>query len=173
MPPRGLFSSSALLTVLLALFLLTGCGGKDIPPPKEAIELDLTFTADPDINPSLRGRPSPLAVRVFELKATDSFEDADYFTLQTDPQKTLGDALLPGGDKFVIRPGGREIIRRKAHPSTTALAIIAGYRDIPRATWQAIHLVPPPPDVSLFSSPLKIVLEIQLHELEMRLVPQK
>lgn len=157
----------------LLVLLLSACGGKEPVAPREAVLLDLTFLADPDINPSPRGRPSPLAVRVFELKATDVFQDADYFVLQTDPKKTLGDDLLPGGDKFVIRPGAREFVRRTAHPDVTALGIIAGYRDMPGATWQVLYPVPPPPETGFFSSPMKIVLEILLHESEIQIRSMK
>lgn len=159
------------LLLLMVLLFASGCGSK--PVIKETVLLDLTFIAAPDINPSPRGRASPLSMRVFELRATDTFEDADYFVLQTNPEKALGDALLPGSDKFVIRPGAREIIRRKAHPDATALGIVAGYREMAGHVWQVVYPVPPPPDEGLFSSPEKIVLEIRLHETDMQVIPGK
>lgn len=163
---------SRVAVFLLLCALLWGCGGKEVSL-KEDILLDLTFIAAKDINPNSNGRPSPLAVRTFHLAATDAFEEADYFALQTDAKKTLGDTLLPGGDKFVIRPGGREIIRRKVPPGVTALGIIAGYRDISHATWQAVHTIPPPPDVGWFSSPVKVTLEIRLQESDIQVTPQR
>ncbi len=163
---------SRLSAFLLLCALLWGCGGKEVSP-KEDVLLDLTFIAAKDINPNSNGRPSPLAVRTFHLAATDAFEEADYFALQTDAKKTLGDTLLPGGDKFVIRPGGREIIRRKLPPGVTALGIIAGYRDISHATWQTVHMIPPPPEAGWFSSPLKITLEIRLQESDIQVTPRR
>lgn len=158
--------------LLLVLLCLCACGGKKAEPEREPLELDLLFLAEKDMNPNQKGRPSPLAVKVFELKATSQFEDSDYFSLQTDAKAVLADELAATTATFVIRPGARKEIRKIATPDATALGIIAGYRDIDGALWQIVHPLPVPPVVGWFSSPAKVRLQIRLMECDIQVLPQ-
>lgn len=159
----------AAVAVVLCL-LLCACGGKKEEPVFEPVELELLFLAEKDMNPNLKGRPSPLAVKVFELKGTALFEESDYFSLQTDAKAVLAEEFAAVLDSFVIRPGSRKEIRKPAKAGTTALGIIAGYRTIDGATWQALHALPMPPEAGWFSSPVKVRLQIQLQESDMQIV---
>lgn len=160
-----------LLLSVLVLFLFA-CSGKKEAPVHEAVELELLFLAEKDMNPNLKGRPSPLAVRLFELKGTTLFEESDYFSLQTDAKTVLADELVSVLDSFVIRPGSRKEVRKAATPGTTVLGIIAGYRAIDGSTWQALHSLPMPPEAGWFTTPVKVRLEIRLLESDMQLCTQ-
>lgn len=154
----------SVLGPLLVLALVCGCGAKEEgPPPKENYVLKLTFSADPDMNPDGRGGQSALAVRVFALSATDAFEGADYFALQTDAKKTLEETLVEDVFRFVIRPGERQTIPlSEAPPGVSYLGFIAGYKDIYSTVWQSLYQLPPAPEQSWLSSPVAIRLEIRL-----------
>lgn len=158
--------------VCLVLGMTTACG-KSGPPVREPMHLELMFVSSKDMNPNAKGRPSPVAIKIFELKSTTPFEEADYFSLQTEAKAVLGDDLLSTLGSFVIRPGGRKELRKPATPGATALGFIAGYRDLSGATWQALHPLPLPPEEGMFTSPVKIVLHIDLLEADMQIQPQR
>lgn len=164
-------ATTRMLVLLTALFLLCACGGKKADPEREPVELELVFLAEKDMNPNLKGRPSPLAVRVFELNGTALFEESDYFSLQTDAKAVLAEELAAITQSFVIRPGSRKEIRKPATPGATALGIIAGYRNIDGATWQVVHPLPLPPEVGWFTSAPRVRLNIRLTESDMHVTP--
>ena len=53
----------------MAGWLVQGCASK--PPPKKFLTVDVQAAAN--VNPNANGRPSPVAVRVYELKAVAQF----------------------------------------------------------------------------------------------------
>jgi type VI secretion system protein VasD len=133
---------------------------------EEPVQLDISLQAATDLNPDLKSRPSPMIMRVYELKSEATFVQADFFSLQNNERATLTEDLL-ARDEFIVRPGDRRgLIRRKIHPQTGVLGVFAAFRDLPRSTWRATFRVPPPADAAwykkLLSSntiPLRIVLE--------------
>ena len=89
-----------------------------------------------DINPDANGRPSPLVVRIYELKSNNTFDNADFFKLYDEEEATLGGDLLTRKE-FELSPGeGREIIY-KAHDQARYFGVVAAYRNIDQARWRA------------------------------------
>jgi type VI secretion system protein VasD len=84
-------------------------------------DLALTFIADADINPDDRKRPSPVFLRMYELKSTKQFEKSNFIDLYERDAETLGadmvakqtlKRLKPGEerkDKFVLKPETRYV----------------------------------------------------------------
>lgn len=82
-------------------------------------DLKLTFNADADINPDDKKRPSPLFLRMYELKSTKQFQRANFIDLFERDKEVLGADLVgkqtlkrltPGeerSDSFVLKPGTR------------------------------------------------------------------
>lgn len=82
-------------------------------------DLTLTFNADADINPDDKKRPSPLFLRMYELKSTKQFDRANFIDLFERDSEVLGADLIakqtlkrltPGeerSDSFVLKPGTR------------------------------------------------------------------
>lgn len=119
---------------LCLLTTLVACSS--LPWPKFPTKIDSKILASFEINPDANGRPSPLVVRVYELKAKSSFNDADFFKLYDEEEATLGGDLLTRSE-FELSPGeGREIIQ-KAHEQARYFAVVAAYRDIDNARWRA------------------------------------
>src|SRR5579864_6296177 len=81
------------------LLALAGCSA---PPPPV---LNLTITGTADQNPDAAGRPSPVAVRVYQLSGTAKFEQADVFALKDNEAKTLGTEAAAGSQEYLIAPG--------------------------------------------------------------------
>lgn len=89
-----------------------------------------------NINPDANKRPSPLVVRIYELKSVDTFNAADFFKLYDEEKATLGGDLI-SREEFELSPGeGREIIH-KANNQSRYFGVIAAYRNIDQSRWRA------------------------------------
>lgn len=110
--------------------VLTGCGSAPKP-----VVVKLTIEASTDANPDTRGRPSPVTVKLFELKSSASFEKADFFSLFDRERETLGPELV-GRDELVLRPGDRVVQERKLAPEVQFIGVLVGYRDLERSQWR-------------------------------------
>ena len=123
----------SVLLKLSAALVLAACASA--PPPPKPIVVKLTMQAAPGINPDQRGRPSPVALKLFELKSLATFERSDFFSLFDRERETLG-AELVARDEFVIKPGDRIVQERKLSPDTKFIGIVVGYRDLERSQWR-------------------------------------
>ncbi len=115
------------LLMLLVFGLLSGCSSVST--------IEATMQADMRLNPDLNGRPSPLVVRLYELKSLSVFNNADFFNLFEQDVALLGDELQMR-DEFAFQPGETKTLQRDLRPDTRFLAIIGAYRDIENARWR-------------------------------------
>jgi type VI secretion system protein VasD len=126
--------------MLAGLIALSGCGGGEKkpppPPPPPPTTLSLQLTAAPDVNPDGTGTPGPLRVRVLQLADTNALAQADFFTLDADPAKVLGPALLGSAD-VVLRPGQTVTLTPEVKPETKFIGVVAAYYAIDKAKWRA------------------------------------
>lgn len=130
----------ALLVVTMGMLVLVsgGCGKLFGPKPTNAV---IELNAAKDLNPDVTGRPSPLRVRLYELKSVSTFNKADIFSL-TDKDKDLLGADLVTVEEIQVKPGMQQTITRKLGPDSKFLAVLAPYRDWEHATWRASLEVP-------------------------------
>ncbi len=136
----------------LSTFALTACSalsGNGQPAQKEQAKLDISIEADRDMNTDNKGRGAPMLLRVYELKSDIAFQDADFFALQKTDKAVLGADLL-AVDQFILRPGETRKIKRKSNPETTAIAIFAGYRDLPTSIWRVVYKMEAAPESSWY-----------------------
>ena len=115
-----------------ALLLLGASGCKGARPTK----VDASITAVADLNPDGAGRPSPVVVRVYELKTLSVFESADFYSLYEDEGATLGPDLI-AREELVIRPGDEIEYYRVTDPLAQYLGVIAAFRDLENARWRS------------------------------------
>lgn len=118
------------------------------PPPPEPVPTSGTISAAADLNPSVSNRPSPLIVRLYELRSDAAFNKADFIALYQGDQATLGGDLV-AKDEMMIQPGESRPYQRKLAVETRYVAVFAAYRDIERAVWRAIAPVPAGKSLSL------------------------
>jgi type VI secretion system protein VasD len=111
---------------------LAGCGSS--PPKPQAMKLSVAMSAD--VNPDTQNRPSPIVVRVYQLKDDAAFKDADFFALYDKEQATLAAALV-SREEFELAPGEHHDADYKVSPDTHFIAVTAAYRDIRNAAWRA------------------------------------
>jgi type VI secretion system protein VasD len=120
---------------LLGLIALARCGG---PEPKPPPVLNLTITGGSDQNPDGLGRPSPVAVRVYQLSGTAKFEQSDIFALKDREAQTLG-SESQGSQEFLIAPGEKKAVTINLKPLVAAIGVAVLYRDIDNARWRAVQ----------------------------------
>ena len=150
----------ALLVAGGGLFVV-GCGSAPQAPPVpvpvvlDPVTLQVTLVASEDVNPDIRGRASPLSVRLLELRSRSSFDAADFFSLYEREQATLGTELL-AKEQYILRPGDTQGYTRKAQTETRFLGVIAAYRDLEGSTWRvAVGIAPPAPPVRSGAPPAR------------------
>lgn len=120
--------------VLAGAAVLPGCSmfGKGGPATLAA-----TVVASAEVNPDVRKRPSPVVVRVFELKAPTLFEQADFVSLYEKDQAVLA-AEMVGREEFVLRPGETRPLNKPLSPDTKFIGVMAAFRELERARWRAV-----------------------------------
>lgn len=105
-----------------------------LPPPPTAATLKIE-TAE-DINPSASGQPSPVLVRVYELKSMANFDGADFFALYEKDAQILG-AELARKQEFVLKPGeSRTLAIEPQSDETRFIALFAAFRRLDAARWR-------------------------------------
>ncbi|MGY4828941.1 type VI secretion system lipoprotein TssJ [Sphaerotilaceae bacterium SBD11-9] len=139
--PSTFHSLPASRRALLFAGLLTGAavlpGCSMLGLSNSPATLTATVVASAQVNPDARKRPSPVMVRVFELKSPTSFDQADFVSLFEKEQAVLGADLL-GRDEFVLRPGESRSVSKPLSPDTRFIGVMVGYREIERARWRAV-----------------------------------
>jgi len=108
-----------------------------LPWPIFPTKINAKILASFEINPDAEGRPSPLVIRMYELKSNTGFEQADFFKLYDEEAATLGGDLLTR-EEIEISPGEGREIEHKAHDDAHFFAVIAAFRNIQQAHWRAI-----------------------------------
>jgi type VI secretion system protein VasD len=130
-------SQSIAAALLSVCVLLTACGSSQPKPDKAR----MTFVAQPIVNPDIKGRPSPIVVRVYQLKNDDKYTGADFFALFDDDQKVLGPDLV-GRDEVELTPGESREVQFAVSPDAKFVGVLAAFRDIRNSRWRAIKRAP-------------------------------
>jgi type VI secretion system protein VasD len=104
-------------------------------PPRPSVA-ELSFVIDPNVNPDASGRPSPVIVRIYELKSLSAFNRADFFALYERDREQLGPDLV-NRDELPLMPGASPQAITTLRSDTRYLGVIAAFRDIERAHWRA------------------------------------
>jgi type VI secretion system protein VasD len=120
--------------LLSGVALLVGCSSG--PPLVQG-----TIKAEPSVNPDRGGRPSPIVVRVYELKAVAAFNNADFFSLYDKEQETIGGDLV-GREEFLLQPSESRQYRRQFQPDTKFIGVIGAFRDLEQSRWRQVMPVP-------------------------------
>jgi type VI secretion system protein VasD len=133
---------AAALTALTSL-TLTGCSSPPKPPPPATpTVLAAAVTANANVNPDARGRPSPVTVRIYGLKSRAAFDGADFFALDEKDKQTLGSDLVDK-EEFQLKPGENRPLGKQLAPDILYLGVFAAFRDLERAQWRAVVRILP------------------------------
>ena len=120
--------------------LLSGCSS--LSPYSDLTKLQLTLSASDQLNPDLNGRPSPIVVRLFELKHPVAFENADFFSLYERAKESLAPDLVIS-EELELRPGEQVALRLSVEPGSRYVGVLAAYRDLDQAQWRYVIQITP------------------------------
>jgi type VI secretion system protein VasD len=114
--------------------LLTSCGGVPVTVAAPRTQsLTLSLSASGDLNPDAQGRPSPVKVRVYQLRTSADFARVEYNAIFAGTDSLAAAALLPETE---LRPGETRSVTVEIPADAGAIAVAAAYRD-PAARWRA------------------------------------
>jgi type VI secretion system protein VasD len=130
--------SAPLLCALLAL------GGAALAPSALAddkVKVKGNVTVSAEVNPDRNKRPSPIVVTMFQLKAADAFNNADFFSL-SDPNSTIVAEDLVSRTQMSLKPGEARPIEAEFDEAARFVGVIAAFQDIDNAQWRGIVALP-------------------------------
>jgi type VI secretion system protein VasD len=133
---RSRSRASAWAAAVVALSL-GACASGPKPTPVTG-----NIAASPQVNPSVSRRPSPLLVRVYELKAATAFNAADFVSLYQRDQAELG-ADLVAREELTLAPGETRPLAKTLSPETRFVGVFAAYRDLEHARWRSVVPIQP------------------------------
>ncbi|MDQ2778250.1 MAG: type VI secretion system lipoprotein TssJ [Pseudomonadota bacterium] len=125
--------------LLASALVISGCS---IFGGKKATTVEGNVIAAKDLNPSVSQRPSPLTLRIYELKSDTAFNRADFMSLYQSDQASLGADVLVR-EEFVVQPGETRPYKKTLNPDTRFIAVFGAYRDLERARWRTVVPVQP------------------------------
>jgi type VI secretion system protein VasD len=123
----------------IAVVLVTSACAKAGPPKPSKTRVALSASAD--TNPDTTGKPSPVVVRLYQLKGDAAFTNAEFFALYDDEMKVLGAELI-GRDEFVLTPAEKRTVEVTVSGAARFVGVIAAFRDIRNSQWRVV--VPAP-----------------------------
>jgi type VI secretion system protein VasD len=124
------------ILILMLLTSLVGCfGGNSIVKLKARVD-----TAE-DVNPNYVGQPSPVILRVYQLRSPDIFKSADFFEIYDNEIATLGQTYVRR-DEFELQPGMKYDLNDEIDPSTKYIGVIAAFRDLDKSRWRSYVQLP-------------------------------
>lgn len=129
-----------MLAALTALLVLAGCS--TLSPYSNVTKLNLKLTASDQVNPDLNGRPSPVVVRLFELKHPVAFENADFFSLYERAKEPLAPDMV-ASEELELRPGETVELKLSLQEGSRYVGVLAAYRDLPDSRWRYTLQVTP------------------------------
>ena len=123
------------LALLAALLALGGCSA--LSPYSDMTKLDLRVSGSEQLNPDLNGRPSPIVLRLIELKHPVAFESADFFSLYQRPKEALSPDMVTL-EEFELRPGEHRELKLSVQDGSLFVGVLAAYRDLPESNWRVV-----------------------------------
>ncbi len=126
-------------TVLAAVMLaLAACGGSS---PRKPFNAQARLIATAQVNPNASGRPSPVHVRVFQLRDEVAFMNADFASLVSNEQTVLGASLVQSLEAD-LAPGDERELELNISPEARMLGVVAELANYRNAQWRVVTRAP-------------------------------
>lgn len=125
--------------IIFCLCLIAGLAGCSGGPSGIRIKGGMETSAD--LNPDPGGRPSPVVLRVYQLRTPGAFQSADFFSIFENETATLGQNLV-AREEFELQPGETREYKTELDSSTKYLGVIAAFRDLENSRWRDLLKLP-------------------------------
>lgn len=141
-----LFSTAPLrLSVLLSCFLFlqacetvnSGVGGV----LNLDTDLKLSLVVDSDINPDEQNTPSPLYLRLYQLKSDKMFSKADFIDLYEQDEAKLGADFISKQELKLVKPGEGRVERFVLDKETQYIALFGEFFQFKDANYKLVFPV--------------------------------
>lgn len=133
------------LAFLLAAVGAAGCADAPVVDPPLPVTVAIEAGAAASVNPDAEGRPSPVAVRIYQLAEDGAFSRAELSALWDREAEVLAAASVARHD-LLLAPGGRGAVRFELDPRVRAIGVAAAFRDFRNARWRTSVAVPEKPE---------------------------
>jgi type VI secretion system protein VasD len=133
-----IFMYKYILVILFTTLTLNGCGSdpkKEEPKPPPETKINVRISVSSLVNPDIDGRPSPVVLRLYELKNIGKFEEADFYKLFEDHEGALGSDLV-ASEKFHFKPGDTKTLDHTVSSDTKYIAVTASFRNFNQSVWR-------------------------------------
>jgi type VI secretion system protein VasD len=166
--PAVYLPALCLPAICLLAITLAGCfSKKPKPPPPPPPPTKAAIVVARDVNPDSDGRPSPIVVRLYQLKEEGAFNSASYFALSDKEQATLGPSL-ESREEYELQPGQTKELILEIPPEARYLGVVAAYRNLNNSKWKALS---PAPETGLLDLVRKHKLIVTVGKAEVKIAP--
>lgn len=135
--------------LILLAFILPGCGGSPEKPEPPPTVVDAKIAVSAKANPDINKRPSPVVVRLYELKSLGKYTESDFYISFEDYESKLGADLL-NSEQFHFNPGDIHTLKHDVSPDTNYIVVVAAYRNLDRAIWRDAISIPTEKTTKIF-----------------------
>lgn len=101
-------------------------------------DLKIDFIVDADINPDESKRPSPLFIRMYELKTNKMMKNADFLDLFERDEELLGADMVVKHSLKRFKPGESRTEKLVLDPDTKLVGLFAEFLDFKNARFKLI-----------------------------------
>ncbi len=151
---RVMHAAACVACVALLLAITAG-----VPVHAAKVNVKGEIRAAADLNPDSEGRPSPVVLMIFQLKAPESFRNADFFSLYAPDAAVLG-ADLVERSQILVRPGSAVPLETEFDEEARYVGFVAAFRDIENAQWRGVIELPQKGFFRSFFSRSRLLIEL-------------
>lgn len=128
---------------ILLVIVITACASCNFFRPESLGRIiNVTLSADGDINPNNSGEPAPLRITLFSLADAEFPPESNYFDFTANGQASVPNGIVRLYDG-VLTPGERRKLSLHMTEQAAAIGVIGGYREIEHARWKSTAKLPP------------------------------
>lgn len=106
-------------------------------------DLKISFVADADINPDDNKKPSPLYIRLYELKSTKMFNKGDFISIYERDREVIGADLIGVQKLKPLKPGDTRDDFLVLDNNTTYVALYAEFLQYKDSVYRVVIPVTP------------------------------
>ena len=125
--------------IVLLVLVFSACSNAPTPPvipaPLQPTKIELQIEANSKLNLDISGNSSPVMFRVYELKDTSSFNNADFFALMEKDQTVLANDLSRKHE-VTLKIGESKMLSLSTEKDVKALCFFASFRKLDDADWR-------------------------------------